>query len=72
LIDGFAVHRLANTKAEAIGLLFTRSDRPISNRYAPEVEGLYEQFGPSAANPHGREAAARPNLPCERQSIAVR
>ncbi len=43
-LDGRRVDPLANTGAKAVVLLFTRSDCPISNRYAPEVERLYEQF----------------------------
>jgi Tfp pilus assembly protein PilF len=44
-LDGRRVDPLAGTKAKAVVLLFTRSDCPISNRYAPEVERLYERFG---------------------------
>src|SRR5438309_409921 len=43
-LDGRRVDPLANTRAKAVVLLFTRSDCPISNRYAPEVERLYERF----------------------------
>lgn len=32
--------------AKAVVFLFTREDCPISNRYAPEVRRLYEQFAP--------------------------
>lgn len=45
-LDGRRVDPLANTHAKAVVLLFTRSDCPISNRYAPEVERIYERFGP--------------------------
>ncbi|MFQ5738841.1 MAG: redoxin domain-containing protein [Acidobacteriota bacterium] len=34
------------TGAEATVFLFTRADCPISNRYAPEVERLFEKFSP--------------------------
>jgi len=40
-IDPFLDHGF-----EATVFLFTRSDCPISNRYAPEVRRLCEQFGP--------------------------
>src|SRR5450756_60707 len=44
-LDGGRVDPLANPSAKAVVLLFTRSDCPISNRYAPEIERLYETFG---------------------------
>src|SRR5262249_10826420 len=31
---------------EAVVLLFTRTDCPISNRYAPEIERLYRKYSP--------------------------
>ena len=33
-----------NSNAKAIVLLFVRTDCPISNRYAPEIERLYEMY----------------------------
>lgn len=58
-IDAWAVLALAAAQASgppavspepapgkrALVLLFTRTDCPISNRYAPDVRRLYEQFG---------------------------
>ena len=32
--------------ARAVVLLFTRTDCPISNRYAPEIKKVYEQYAP--------------------------
>ena len=46
-LAGRAVDPLAASGAPAVVLLFTRTDCPISNRYAPEVRRLYERF-------HGR------------------
>ena len=43
-LDGKRVDPLANAKTKAVVLVFTRSDCPISNRYAPEIERLYETF----------------------------
>jgi hypothetical protein len=45
-LDGRRIDPLANSHAKAVVLLFTRSDCPISNRYAPEVQRVYERFGP--------------------------
>jgi hypothetical protein len=45
-LDGRRIDPLAAERAKAVVLVFTRSDCPISNRYAPEVERLYERFGP--------------------------
>jgi peroxiredoxin len=49
-LDGRRVDPLAHNQAKAVVLLFTRSDCPISNRYAPEVERLYERFGKRGFN----------------------
>ena len=43
-LAGRAVDPLAESGAPAVVLLFTRTDCPISNRYAPEVRRLYERF----------------------------
>ena len=45
-IDGRQVRPLENSRAKAVVFLFTRSDCPISNRYAPEVERLHSKFAP--------------------------
>ena len=39
-----AVHPFDDPGARAVVLLFTRTDCPISNRYAPEVKRVYEKF----------------------------
>lgn len=39
-----AVHPFDDPAARAVVLLFTRTDCPISNRYAPEVKKVYEKF----------------------------
>ena len=43
-LAGRAVDPLDAPSAPAVVLLFTRTDCPISNRYAPEVRRLYERF----------------------------
>lgn len=50
-------------------LLFTATDCPISNRYAPEVKRLHERFAPSGvrfvlvyANPNDRPDAIRAHM----------
>ena len=37
---------------KAVVLLFIRSDCPISNRYAPELQRLYKQYSPSGIDFH--------------------
>ena len=49
-LDGKPVNPLENDGEEAIVFLFTRSDCPISNRYAPEVGRLVERFRPRGIN----------------------
>ncbi len=44
---GREVDPLRATDAKATVFLFTRTDCPISNRYAPEVRRLYDKFAPS-------------------------
>ena len=43
-LAGHAVDPLDAPGATAVVLLFTRTDCPFSNRYAPEVRRLYERF----------------------------
>jgi hypothetical protein len=45
-LDGSAVYPLREPVAEFVLFLFTRTDCPISNRYAPEVKRLMQRFGP--------------------------
>ena len=44
-LEGRAVSPLDDDAAVAV-LLFTRTDCPISNRYAPEVRRLHDRFAP--------------------------
>ena len=37
---------IASSGAKAVVLLFIRSDCPISNRYAPDLKRLYQEFSP--------------------------
>jgi hypothetical protein len=43
---------LAPHGERAVVLLFVRSDCPISNRYAPELERLYERYSPQGVDFH--------------------
>ncbi len=43
-LDGRAVNPLASAQPKAVVLLFVRTDCPISNRYAPELQRLRRQF----------------------------
>ena len=43
-VDGREVQPLRTETGKAAVFIFTRTDCPISNRYAPEVERLYESF----------------------------
>lgn len=45
-LNGGPLDPLADRSAKATVLLFTRSDCPISNRYAPEVSRLHAEYGP--------------------------
>ena len=45
-LDGQIIKPLAGTDALAVLFVFTRSDCPISNRYAPELQRLYQKFSP--------------------------
>jgi hypothetical protein len=45
-LNGQAVDPFDSLQAKATVLLFTRTDCPISNRYAPEVRRLHEKFAP--------------------------
>ena len=39
-----AIHPFDDRAARAVVLLFTRTDCPISNRYAPEIKRVYEKY----------------------------
>jgi hypothetical protein len=45
-LDGRPVHPLRDSPARFVLLLFTRTDCPISNRYAPEIRRLHSRFAP--------------------------
>jgi len=45
-LEGHGVDPLAELGHEPLVFLFTRTDCPISNRYAPEVRRLHERFAP--------------------------
>jgi hypothetical protein len=45
-LEGRPVDLLASPAAPATVLVFLRSDCPISNRFAPEINRLAEEFGP--------------------------
>jgi len=44
-LDGRRVEPLADTGAHATVFVFVQFDCPISNRYAPELSRLHEEFG---------------------------
>jgi hypothetical protein len=41
------VNPLTASRAKAVTLIFVRTDCPISNHYAPEIERLYKKFRPA-------------------------
>jgi hypothetical protein len=45
-LQGHAVEPLERSNAKATVLIFTRTDCPISNRYAPVIQDLYRRFSP--------------------------
>jgi len=45
-LDGNSFDPLAQSSAKVIVLVFTRTDCPISNRFAPEIGRLYKMFRP--------------------------
>ncbi len=45
-LEGREVDPLAESGARVTVLLFARTDCPISNRYAPEIQRLYAAFAP--------------------------
>ena len=45
-LDGRAVDLRKSHPGRVVVAIFTRSDCPVSNRYAPEVRALYERFEP--------------------------
>jgi len=45
-LEGRAVDPVADETASLTVFLFTRTDCPLSNRYAPEVRRLHERFAP--------------------------
>ena len=49
-LDGNAVDPTTDTAARITVTLFVDSDCPVSNRYAPEVQRLYQQYAPRGVN----------------------
>ena len=45
-LAGRPVNPLVATGLKATVLIFTRTDCPVSNRYAPEIERIYAEFQP--------------------------
>lgn len=46
---GKPVHLFDGNNAKTTVLIFVRTDCPISNRYAPEIQRLYKEYSPRAA-----------------------
>ena len=62
-LDGRSVDPLQQTAAKAAVLVFQRTDCPISNRYAPEIERLDRKFSARGISfwliyPDGKQAVA--------------
>jgi hypothetical protein len=51
-LEGHPVSLFGEGSKQATVVVFTRSDCPISNRYAPVVRELYEQFHPRGVEIH--------------------
>lgn len=49
-LDGRLVEPFAGGRIKAQVFIFVRTDCPISNRYAPEIERLYRKFAPDSIN----------------------
>lgn len=49
-LDGKAADLWQDGPAKATVLIFTQSDCPISNRYAPDIRALYDKFHPQGVN----------------------
>jgi hypothetical protein len=47
-LEGRHIDPFRDPGANAVVLIFTRTDCPISNRYAPEIRRLHELFSPKA------------------------
>jgi hypothetical protein len=68
-LDGKSFDPLAQESAKITVLIFTRTDCPISNRFAPEIGRLYETFHPRGVefylvyvDPHEEPRAIRRHL----------
>jgi hypothetical protein len=51
-VDGTLVERLGAERAKAVVLIFTRTDCPIANRYAPEIRRLHAKFAGQGVDFH--------------------
>src|SRR5207244_6413951 len=49
-LDGKPFDLRQSSQGPVRAVLFTRSDCPISNRYAPEIRSLYESFHPKGVD----------------------
>lgn len=62
-LDGKSIDPFKTAQGRVIVFLFVRTDCPISNRYAPVIQKLSEQFGAKASfwlvYPDAAESAAR-------------
>jgi hypothetical protein len=47
-LDGKQIDPVANSAGNVVVLLFVRTDCPISNRYAPSIQGLSSQYAGKA------------------------
>jgi hypothetical protein len=45
-LDEHSLQQLCDAKSKAVVFIFTRTECPIANRYAPEIRRLYEKFAP--------------------------
>jgi hypothetical protein len=45
-LDERSLQQLCDAKSKAVVFIFTRTECPIANRYAPEIRRLYEKFAP--------------------------
>jgi cytochrome oxidase Cu insertion factor (SCO1/SenC/PrrC family) len=68
-LDGRSVDLWPAGQNRVTVVVFTRSDCPISNRYAPEIRRLYDEFHPRAVDfyliyvdPHEEPSAIREHL----------
>lgn len=49
-LDESSLQQLCNAKSKAVVFIFTRTECPIANRYAPEIRRLQEKFAPQGVS----------------------